>query len=467
MHVVVVVPGTMGTELFLPGAAGKAPEKVWPPEPLETQFGYKRRAKLADSRVVPGSIIPKVLCFDFYQPLLDMISDLGFTPDGVAQRLIPFPYDWRRDLFETAGLLAETLDEAHAAGADRVSLVAHSMGGLICRLLLEAETWRQRPWFGAVDQFIAIATPHLGAPLALGRILGIDSALGISGPDFAWLASREEYPSAYQLLPAPGEQACWNQADPALAALDIYSPDVARSLGLSPTLLARAKAVHDVLSAGVAAAGKRYFYFAGVGHRTATRVNVFRTEAGMVEPGGTGLTRTADGGDGTVPMFSALPHTGQRHIATNEHATAFKGEAFRRVFVRLLGGDEGPAEEIAVATGLALSIEAPIVTADNDIEVLLHATGDAEDPHGALPEIRGQLILRKLRDGEAIIAEIVRQFPVAYAGPPIDRLRLYLEPIAEPGHYQLSFEGSPGDALPAVFGVCTPLPNAVSPTLGL
>ena len=176
------------------------------------------------------------------------------------------------------------------------------------------------------------------------------------------------------------------------------------------------------------------------------------------------MTRTADGGDGTVPMFSALPHSGQRHIATNEHATAFKGEAFRRVFVRLLGGDEGPAEEIAVATGLALSIEAPIVIADNDIEVLLHATGDAEDPHGALPEIRGQLILRKMRDGEAIVAEIVRQVPVTYSGPPIDRLRLYLEPIAEPGHYQLIFEGSPGDALPAVFGVCTRLPNAASPT---
>jgi pimeloyl-ACP methyl ester carboxylesterase len=462
MHVVVFVPGTMGTELFLPGG-GASPEKVWPPEPLETQFGYKRRAKLADPRVVPGRIISKVLCFDFYQPVLDLLGDLGFTPDGTAQRLIPFPYDWRLDLFDTAARLAQVLDAAHDAGASRISLVGHSMGGLICRLLLEARTWRGRPWFGAIDQFIAIATPHLGAPLALGRVLGIDSALGISGADFAWLASREEYPSAYQLLPAPGEQACWNQADPALAPLDIYAPDVARSLGLSPTLLARVRALHEILGPGAAPPGKRYFYFAAAGHRTATRVNVFLDAAGVVNPNGTGMTLTADGGDGTVPMFSALPSLGQRHIATNEHATAFKGDAFRRVFVRLLGGDEGPAVEVAVATGLVLSVEAPLVTAGQDIEVLLYAMGDAEDPHGGLPEIGGELVLHKLRDGTTTSATEVRRIRVAYAGPPVDRLRLYLEPVAEPGHYQLRFEGSPGDTEPARFGVCAPLPTAAAP----
>ena len=70
------------------------------------------------------------------------------------------------------------------------------------------------------------------------------------------------------------------------------------------------------------------------------------------------LSRTVDGGDGTVPMFSALPRAGQRHIAVNEHASAFKGEAFRKVFVRLLGGDEGSALE-GLTARLALSIEAP------------------------------------------------------------------------------------------------------------
>jgi phospholipase A1 len=398
MHAVFVIPGIMGTELFLPDGSGGRGEKVWPPRPLETQFGYRRREKLADPRVVIGDIIPSVLCFDFYQPLWDLLQELGFTTDGVDNRLVPFPYDWRRDLFETAALLAARIEEA-ASGAERISLVGHSMGGLIARLLLESPDWRDRGWFGNIDQLVSIAVPHLGAPLALGRILGVDSALGISGEDFAWLASREEYPSAYQLLPAPGEEVCWDQADPELGTLDIYGVADAASLGLNQRLLDRVRAVHSVLGTGKTPDHVRYFYFAAAGHRTPTRLNVYRNPNGTVDASRTQLTRTADGGDGTVPMFSALPRQGQRHIATNEHATAFKGDAFRRVFVRLFGGDEGAAlEGVVLEAGtprLALSIEAPIVTQGQDVEVVLHAVGDADDPHGALPEIKGDLVLRR------------------------------------------------------------------------
>jgi pimeloyl-ACP methyl ester carboxylesterase len=459
VHAVFVVPGIMGTELLLPSNSGAPDEKVWPPTPAETQFGYKRRDKLASPLVKPGAIILNVLCFDFYKPLLNCLHDLGFTTDGATKRLVVFPYDWRRDLFDTAGALAAALDSAHAAGATRISLVGHSMGGLICRLVLESDTWKNRPWFGSIDQFIAVATPHLGAPLALGRVLGIDSAMGISGADFAWLANNEQFPSAYQLLPAPGEETCWNQADPGLGSLDIYDAGVAQALGLNDKLLKRAKAAHDILGPGNPPPGVRYFFFAATGHRTPTRVNVFRHGNRPIDPAQAVLSRTADGGDGTVPMFSALPRSGQRHVATTEHATAFKGDAFRKVFVRLLGGDEGPALEALVAS-LALSIEAPVVTVGDNIEVLLHVAADADDPNGALTEIHGELVLQKLRDGEANAGSDVRRVPLAYSGPPIDRLRFYLAPIEEPAYYRLTFEGAPGHAGPEAFGVCAKLPRA-------
>lgn len=455
MHVVCVVPGIMGTELLL--EEGGATERVWPPTPLETQFGYKRRDKLASPKAKPGRIIRNVLCFEFYAPLLDCIRDLGFAPDGAEQRVIAFPYDWRRDLFDTASALAAALDGAHAAGASQISLVAHSMGGLICRLLLEADTWKDRPWFDSIEQFIAVGTPHLGAPLALGRILGVDAALGLSGEDFAWLANNEAFPSAYQLLPAPGEAACWNQADPGLASLDIYDPEVADALGLSVTLLGRAKAVHDVLGVGNAPVGVRYFFFAATGHRTPTRVNVFRGENGIILADQTVLSRTLDSGDGTVPMFSALPRVGQRHIAVNEHASAFKGDAFRKVFVRLLGGDEGAALEDLTAR-LALSIEAPIVTSGQSIEVLLYTQAGAEDPQGVFGAISGHLVLRKMKDGSA--SEEVRREPLEYSGPLINRLRFYLAPLLEPAHYQLTFESPQGNAGPEAFGICAKLANA-------
>ena len=456
MHVVVVVPGIMGTELLLHEEGGGA-ERVWPPTAAETQFGYRRRDKLASPKARPGNIILNVLCFDFYAPLLDCVRDLGFTPDGADQRVIAFPYDWRRYLFDTAAALADALDGAHAAGASQISLVAHSMGGLVCRLLLEADTWRGRPWFASVMQLIAISTPHLGAPLALGRILGVDAALGISGKDFAWLANNEAFPSAYQLLPPPGEATCWNQADPGLASLDIYDPDVADALGLNLTLLGRARALHDVLGGGNAPAAVRYFFFAATGHRTPTRVNVFRAENGVFLADQTVLTRTIDAGDGTVPMFSALPRAGQRHIAVNEHASAFKGEAFRRVFVRLLGGDEGAALE-DMTLKFALSIEAPIVTSGQSIEVLLYTEAGVEDSQGAFGTISGQLVLRKIGDSTA--GEEVRRMPLEYSGPQISRLRFYLAPLSVPAYYQLTFESPQGNAGPEAFGVCTELPNA-------
>lgn len=463
MLAVIVVPGIMGTELFLPRPGDAGAEKVWPPTPWETQFGYDRREKLASPALVLGDLIPNVLCFNFYQPLIDQLVGLGFTLGDASRRLIKFPYDWRRDLFDTAARLADVIEAAWADGATEISLVAHSMGGLVSRLIFEDLQHRNQPWFGAMKQLIAIATPHLGAPLALARVLGRDSALGISGADFAWLASNTDYPSAYQLLPAPGEGACWDQDDPALRSLDIYDPAVAAALGLNPAQLARAQALHAVLGAGNAPPGVRYFYFAGAGHRTATRVNVFRNAGGAINLAKTVVTRTEDSGDGTVPMYSALPQRGQRHIAINEHATAFTGDPFHRAFVRLLGGNAGPAlERVPV---LALSVEAPLVPADEDIEILLHS---ADEDTGGFTEVKGQLVIARVAAGEPIIEDgeefvpltveaEIRKIDISYAGPPLDKLRLIVAAVGAPGHYQIRFIGKPQSAGPVMFSACAPL----------
>jgi len=92
---------------------------------------------------------------------------------------------------------------------------------------------------------------------------------------------------------------------------------------------------------------------------------------------------------------------------------------------------------------------------------LLHAITDVDDPMGMFDEVRGELVLRKIRDGEGITAEEVRRVPLAYVGPPVNRLRFYLAPLDKPGHYQISFIGIPGNAPPETFGVCAKLSSAV------
>ncbi len=453
MHLVVFIPGIMGTRLEL-RKPGQEPEEVWPPTPLETKLGYKRIDKLQSSEVHPTTIISSVLCFTFYGTLIDIFGKLGFSATTRDKRLLIFPYDWRQDLFKSVEVLAARLDEAKAEKAETISIVGHSMGGLISRLLLEAPTYRTRPWFSKIEQFVALAVPHLGAPLALARILGLDPTLGVSGPDFARFAANPKYPSGYQLLPPPGDFCCWDQTSRDLRALDIYEAKTAGRLGLVPGQLARAQAVHDILGSGRPPKGVRYFYFAGTGHRTVTRVNVSAGQSGAIDHEFSILTRTPDGGDGTVPLYSALPHLGQRQIVVNEHSAVFEGDPFLRVFVRLFGGDAGPAIE-ALATGLpmTLSVEAPVLSVGSDIETVLSITPAALSSDGSRRlQVAGELLLERFED-ETVRTSPVASFPLDYEGPPIDRLCLILPALNEAGHYRLRFTGKPETTDEALFSV--------------
>ncbi|MCP5304946.1 MAG: hypothetical protein H6953_05835 [Chromatiaceae bacterium] len=417
--VVVLVPGIMGTELVLPDG-----EIVWPPKVRETLFGYRRISKLQDVSARPTQLISRVACVDFYRPLQSLLAQLGYKTGG-DKVLLEHPYDWRLDLFDLADGLADRLD---GISADRIMIVAHSMGGLISRLLLETPNFRNRPWFERIVAFFALATPHNGAPLALARVLGLDSAFGISGADFRQLAANPAFPSGYQLLPAPGEAACWNVAvGTKLTTLDFYDEAVAESLGMSPHLVTRARAVHDALGSGSTPDHVRYFYFCGAGHKTVTRVNVDGRTAHMVT--------TPDAGDGTVPMWSALPHAVQKQVVINEHVSVFRGDPFKRVFFRLFGVDAGIPEEAPrdAASKLAVSLQRQIFEQGMAIEAVL----SSEVP---FTHLTGHLVF-EVRTEEDVAGDTSVRIPISYQGPAIPALALSIEVVLEPGFYELRFEG--------------------------
>jgi phospholipase A1 len=429
---VVFVPGIMGTELALPDG-----EVVWPPRVAETIFGYHRITELQNPAARATKVIANVSCVDFYAPLQSLFAQLGYGPGG-DKRLVEHPYDWRRDLFDLADGLATRLDGVQA---DEIAIVAHSMGGLIARLLLETDTWRGRAWFPKITRFVALATPHNGAPLALARVLGLDTALGISAQDFKTLSANPAYPSGYQLLPAPGEAACWNTAANAmLAPLDFYDPAVATKLGMKPALVARTKALHDALRAGSVPPGVRYFYFSGAGHKTVTRVNI------------TGLNRdvvtTPDAGDGTVPMWSALPRAVQKQVVINEHANVFRGNPFKRVFFRLFGADAGAPLEAMVdeAATLQISLQKQVFAAGTPIEVVL----SAETP---VRNLEGRLVFDRITEADDGTQTEVAAVPIRYEGPGIPSLALTIDVPLDPGFHELRFEGDRPQADRAVFAV--------------
>jgi pimeloyl-ACP methyl ester carboxylesterase len=444
MEAVVFVPGIMGSELF----SGTG-ERLWPPTPFEVQFGYGRADKLLGEDVRHGEIIKNVACFDIYGSLLAQFAELGFQEHGTDRRLYLFPYDWRLDLERTAEQSARLLETIDADGARDIYLIAHSMGGLICRLVLETSAYANRPWFEKIKMFIAMATPHQGAPLALARVLGLDSTLGISKNDFRKLAGDPRYPSAYQLLPAPNEEACWSKADLMVGAVDIYDTATAVRLGLNPLLLMRARFVHDSLARGSAPPSVRYFYFAGTGHETVTRVNV-REAAGTYPTEEMVLTRTEDAGDGTVPFWSALPRPVQKQVVVNEHAQVFRGMPFKRVFYRLPGGDLGvPLESLGQEEepgATRLSIPTPVIHAGREFELLVVPT----PPAG---RIVGTLVLQRLKEDGTPAAPSEDMSTTSYEGPRLSRLRLLMPPVSLAGLYELLFRGAPADSEPLRFAV--------------
>ncbi|MFL1391224.1 alpha/beta hydrolase [Pseudomonas tritici] len=460
MDVVFLVPGIMGTRLILPGKKpGDKDEEVWPPSPTEAAIKYNRLEKLMDPGLKPGSPIDKVACFNFYSLLRTHLDDLGYNNDDGVKRRVEFGYDWRLDNFHTADLLAQRIAAEYAKGARNFFLVAHSMGGLVARLLLESGKYAGAPWFKSIRLLVTLGTPHLGAPLALARIFGLDGTAGLNAADIAKLANNPAFPSAYQLIPAPDEAVIWSVESPDLANVDPYNPENAKDLGLVPELLQHARNLHEVLARQKRPEHVRYFYFAGSGHRTLTRVNVTHSPGTAVKHSQSRLTFTDDAGDGTVPLYSSLPSKGQRQIVINEHSTVFKGTAFRRAFFRLLGGNDGPALERATSkeaqgTLLSGSLDRDTYAVGQEVELTLQAVDrNLSDGASLIELIEGELILERLDSDHQRPSEVAR-LPLAYNGIPLRRLNTLLDSVTTiPGIYRLVFKGNPSLREPLPFVV--------------
>lgn len=437
MRCVVFVPGIMGSILSTP-----AGEEVWPPTPLEAVTSYKRTDKLVRDDLKVGGIIRKVSCFPFYEPLIETFEDMGFKEKGRGDRLVLFPYDWRLDLEDLADELAATMATVPVA-AKAITLVAHSMGGLVSRLTLESGKFKDADWLKKIDTFYTLATPHLGAPLALGRILGLDSEMGISAADFRKLASDTRYPSGYQLLPAPGEDACWDvRIGKDLDAFDIYDPKVARDLGLNPDLVARAAWVHKTLAKGKAPEHIRYFYFAATGHKTPTRVNV-SSEVSQI-------TRSEDAGDGTVPLWSALPKSGQKQLVVGSHTDFFSASAFKAVFYRLFGKDYPLPPLAATAEGaVSLSVQAVGIAKTDAIDLLIAPAPNA----GPIERIAAEVVIERTDGPPDKFLPFGKPVKITYAGPPLPMLKVRLPPTKKAGFYRITLKGTPAASKPAQFAV--------------
>ncbi|MDX9856085.1 MAG: hypothetical protein RBS86_04720 [Candidatus Moranbacteria bacterium] len=212
---VMFLPGIKASQLYMEEEDGDE-DQLWPPN----YFGNDLEELMLDA---DGNSLNDVYTKDvleetptgsnIYKSFLSDLSDLKNS--GTINDFETFVYDWRQSVEDVAKngtpyegditkmALVDLQNLAGKSKSGKVTLVAHSNGGLLAKaMMLELE---RQGMAELVDKIIFVGSPQMGTPLAILSLLyGYDEAL-------AWgtLMSREEartlaenMPGAYGLLPS-------------------------------------------------------------------------------------------------------------------------------------------------------------------------------------------------------------------------------------------------------------------------
>jgi pimeloyl-ACP methyl ester carboxylesterase len=344
---VIVIPGI--TASYLADTYPLPPEVVWSVltkeyeratlHPDDTRYEAKEPA-----RVEPGQIYEIA-----YRELIDELRyNLAESPEAPVP-VYPFAYDWRQPLDMIEARLAAFVDEVigrtrvmrhyHRDGyaqSARVTLVGHSMGGLIIAGYLATQ--------GAaapVSKVVTLATPFQGSFEAIIKVATGTANLGTSAPSSREREASRVTPALYYLMPSFAEGVTIDPAFPQtlfdpgawqpgiidtiaqyvrLNGLDPANPD-AQALRLFGRLLDAARQHRqrtDTLNlTGMGFESKRWLCVIGVDSTTRVAVEIvrrdgqpgfeFRTRDRLNEWGHADPAQRRKTGDGTVPFAGAVP----------------------------------------------------------------------------------------------------------------------------------------------------------------
>jgi hypothetical protein len=363
---VVFIPGIMGS--VLSARVGPLTLPVWGSTAMLTAFtgpvqlAAWRSAMASGNGMNHGGVItpsgltrialPAGRTIDPYSTI---VSELRST-FGAANVLV-FPYDWRLDNLHNGGRLVAAIRARWPdAAANRVTIIAHSMGGLVARAAIELAG-------GAplVSRLLTVGTPHLGAPEALTLLANVsNSAMGafLLGPIGAAAGALvgslslmvRGYAGLIQLLPAYDFLLPRGTSSPEAVSASytrfrsdpFWTGVFGGSLLRSPASTRAVRAVNRALTGGLAtldarlgSTGTRYFTLASTDHDTAVQA---REVAGpIVSP------IKARCGDGSVPVTSGFLPAGT-HItplfigSPRVHNDLFNDASVRRLCLTIASG---------------------------------------------------------------------------------------------------------------------------------
>jgi pimeloyl-ACP methyl ester carboxylesterase len=417
---IIFLPGLMGSQLF------KGTDLIWPGPFLSLFSPYKLMNELLDPDLRVGDIIRSFSISEQYGSLIAKLGQADFTEQN--GRLRVFPYDWRKRNEDAAEGLAKLIEKIAAEHNSEVeiTLLAHSMGGLISRYYLESGLFDQRPGFSNVRNLFTLATPHRGSPVALAAAVGLERRLFLDKSQVQQLVQHTEFPSVYQLLPPPEDAFAWDDRN----RDDLFKPfpvhEHAAELALVPANLKAAADFRAHLT-GRAPNGVRYFCFVGTRLPTLTHVRISGDGASLfVRP-----VPADDGGDGTVPSWSGGLAGVQTQFVGGEHGTIYKDRDLLTTLGGLLGMKNTLAADLSVQASIRDKVMAPSARAHLSISFPVPITG-----------LKGEVIIeRAMQNPDGTIRKItqIESHPLAYTGLGAENLSLTFKAPNDPGIYYVRF----------------------------
>lgn len=166
-----------------------------------------------DPTIYSGQPIDKVFGFyEIYNSFIKFMDSL--VQRGIVNEWKPFGYDWRKPITEvvtgnekkattTESLILLVNELASRSRTGKVTIVAHSNGGLVAKYLVKimADSGKS----DLIDSVISVATPEIGTPSALSAILHGDHQSIAKDLVLKPSVARElgqNMPSSYSLLPS-------------------------------------------------------------------------------------------------------------------------------------------------------------------------------------------------------------------------------------------------------------------------
>ncbi len=367
---VLILPGIMGSTLGAPRALFFN-DTIWI-DPVDIATGGLLQLKLPDAKNRPLGVV-----LFSYLKLKLCLKLAGYNADF-------HPYDWRQSLDRLGPELAARLKDE---GPD-VSLVAHSMGGLVSRAAIAAGAKN-------VKNVIMLGTPNFGSYVAIQAIRGIYPVIRKiamldlkNSPEVLAQQVFNTFPGLYQLLPSPEKLTTMNVFDAGKWSGEAVPQPRQDLLNLS-------RRRQEFL----APADQRFFLIAGVNQETVT---------GIGSDGGQFTYTLTNEGDGTVPLaFAQIPDVRATYYVEESHGSLANNSKVIQAVKDLLA--LGTTD--ALPTTWSPQRAAPRTMTESEVRALI--PDDAAAVRGAAvsdKEVRNILseLVAPATDEEVIVAPVAR-----------------------------------------------------------